>query len=104
MKKATAIREESTAHWDPQTWQAIQWLRSNKDKFKGQVYEPARITIFPKYECRGRKLDPRNEVYLKLIEAPISRDAFRVSLSPFLLLSLSKKERRIDRLRVFDYL
>lgn len=96
MKKATAIREESTAHWDPQTWQAIQWLRSNKDKFKGQVYEPARITIFPKYECRGRKLDPRNEVYLKLIEAPISRDAFRVSslISPSS--SLLLKERKTN--------
>ena len=71
----------------PPTWAAVQWLRENKDRFKGKVYEPARFSIFPKREFKGQQLNTeRDKDLLNMIEGPISKDAFRVSFNFILFL------------------
>jgi hypothetical protein len=91
MNQAHVQRENNTAQYDKDCWEAVKWLRSNKDKFKGEIFEPPRLTIFPKDEFKGTKFrfgaqggESGNEI-LRMIEGPISKDAFRVSL--FLSLS-----------------
>lgn len=60
---------------------------------KGECYEPARLSVFPKENFEGRKLafKGRDEFVLQMIEGGISRDAFRVSLLPITLYSKWRK-------------
>jgi structural maintenance of chromosomes protein 5 len=49
-------------------------MRQNKDRFKGPVYEPARLNVFAKTQDR-RIVD--------LVEGPIALNAFKVSVCRF---------------------
>lgn len=78
MKQAGRVRELACEKWDPSSWRAVQWLRDNQDKFKGKVYEPARLNLFIKQEFNGRKLDMRDGELVNMIEGPITMTHFSV--------------------------
>ncbi|GAA6064062.1 hypothetical protein JCM10212_007036 [Sporobolomyces blumeae] len=81
LQEANTIRENNCKRWDPDTWKAVEWLRENKHQFKGEVYEPPRLTVFPKNEYKGSKLNFRQDAdLLNMIEGPISKGAFRTFL------------------------
>lgn len=82
MNQVNVQREEQTRKWDGPTMTAVEWMRKNKDVFKGRVFEPPRLSVFPKDEYRGKKFNFRSEEgrrLLDMIEGPISQSAFRVS-------------------------
>lgn len=79
MKEAGRVRELACEKFDNMSWRAVQWLRENKDKFKGNVYEPARLNVFIKQEWNGRKLDMRDKELVNMIEGPITMRDFSVS-------------------------
>lgn len=64
-------REEACYRFEADTWKGVQWMRANKDRFKGPVYEPARLNVFAK---------TRDTELVKLIEGPITMNAFKVRL------------------------
>ncbi|GAA5873376.1 hypothetical protein JCM16303_001107 [Sporobolomyces ruberrimus] len=81
MNRAHVVREENTQRHARDVWTAVCWLRQNKDKFRGEVFEPARLSVFPKDEWNGKKLDTRNDkAILDMVEGPISQDAFKTFL------------------------
>lgn len=45
-------------------------MRQNKDRFRGPVYEPARLNVFAKTQDRQ---------IVNLVEGPIALNAFKVS-------------------------
>ncbi|GAA6011423.1 hypothetical protein JCM11491_002778 [Sporobolomyces phaffii] len=78
MKQVHVVRETALQKFDPHCWQAVQWLRQNRGMFRGQVFEPPRLTIFPKEEFKGNRFNFRRDTHLlEMIEGPISKDAFR---------------------------
>ncbi|GAA5924107.1 DNA repair ATPase SMC5 [Sporobolomyces koalae] len=81
MTKAHAVREHNLAQFDPDCWKAVKWLRENSDRFKGRVFEPSRLSVFPKQEWNGKKLNVvQDPDIINMIEAPITMDAFRTFL------------------------
>lgn len=78
MKQAGRVRELACEKFDTMSWRAVQWLRDNQDKFRGKVYEPARLNVFIKQEFNGRKLDVRDNELVNMIEGPISMTHFSV--------------------------
>ncbi|GAA5860547.1 hypothetical protein JCM1840_000294 [Sporobolomyces johnsonii] len=81
LNEATRIREAATLRWEEPTWRAVEWLRANKDKMKGQVFEPARLNVFPRNEFKGKRLNYREDLdLLKMVEGPISLPAFKTFL------------------------
>ena len=78
MKQAGRVRELACEKFDTMSWRAVQWLRDNQDKFRGKVYEPARLNVFIKQEFNGRKLDMRDNELINMIEGPISMTNFSV--------------------------
>lgn len=95
MNQVSTQRDEHCAQQHPaghpHTWTALKWLRENKDKFKGKVYEPARISIFAKSEFKGQKLNPKDDQLMSMIEGPISKDAFRVKIPLFSFSSIGAR-------------
>ncbi|GAA5857620.1 hypothetical protein JCM8547_004301 [Rhodosporidiobolus lusitaniae] len=93
LMEVSGQREAACARWELDAWNAVLWLRANKDKMRGQVFEPARLNVFPKKELRGQKLDLRPPPsdqrvqaapsHLDLIEAPIPMHAFSNFLFEF---------------------
>ncbi|TKA57227.1 hypothetical protein B0A53_01183 [Rhodotorula sp. CCFEE 5036] len=80
MKQAGRVRELACEKFDIMSWRAVQWLRDNQDKFRGKVYEPARLNVFIKQEFNGRKLDMRDNELINMIEGPISMTNFSTFL------------------------
>ncbi|KDE05760.1 hypothetical protein MVLG_03851 [Microbotryum lychnidis-dioicae p1A1 Lamole] len=61
-------REEALRKYEPDTWKAVEWLRTTQHKFKGKVYEPPRLTLFIKHG---------HEQHANLIEEPIALHVFK---------------------------
>ncbi|GAA5978970.1 hypothetical protein JCM10908_002752 [Rhodotorula pacifica] len=80
MKQAGRVRELACEKYDLPTWRAVQWLRQNRQMFKGTVYEPARLNVFIKQEWNGRKLNVKDEELVNMIEGPISMGNFSTFL------------------------
>ncbi|GAA5860377.1 hypothetical protein JCM3774_000398 [Rhodotorula dairenensis] len=80
MKEAGRVRELACEKFDNMSWRAVLWLRENQDKFKGKVYEPARLNVFIKQEWNGRKLDMRDKELVNMIEGPITMRDFSTFL------------------------
>ncbi|KAM0792881.1 hypothetical protein ACM66B_002643 [Microbotryomycetes sp. NB124-2] len=64
-------REKATEQFEQDTWKAVLWLRQNRSRFKGKVYEPARLNVFAKTNDREM---------LNLIEGPIALHAWKTFL------------------------
>ncbi|CEQ39122.1 SPOSA6832_00604 [Sporobolomyces salmonicolor] len=104
LNEATRIREAATRRFEEPTWRAVEWLRANKDKMKGQVFEPARLNVFPRNEFKGKKLNYRSDSdLLNMVEGPISLSAFKTFLFEyredydFMMAELADKQKlRID--------
>lgn len=60
------------------TWRAVVWLRENANRFRGKVYEPARLNVFVKKEWNGRRIENDREL-VNMIEGPIALKNFNVS-------------------------
>lgn len=82
LQEAGKVREAACQRFDQDAWRAVDWLRQNQDKFKGKIYEPARLNLFLKKDFNGRKLDVRDQSLVSMIEGPISMNAFSVSCEP----------------------
>ncbi|GJN87793.1 hypothetical protein Rhopal_000748-T1 [Rhodotorula paludigena] len=80
LQQVTRQREASMAHFDPHAWTAVQWLRQNTQRFKGKVFEPARLHLGIKREVNGHKLDAKDTNLIDLIEGPIPLGAFNTFL------------------------
>lgn len=66
-------RESACHRFEPDTWKGVQWMRANKDRCKGPVYEPARLNVFAK---------TRDPDLVRLVEGPITMNAFKVRFYP----------------------
>ncbi|BGO98380.1 hypothetical protein RTG_00828 [Rhodotorula toruloides ATCC 204091] len=80
LQEAGKVREAACQRFDQDAWRAVDWLRQNQDKFKGKIYEPARLNLFLKKDFNGRKLDVRDQSLVSMIEGPISMNAFSTFL------------------------
>ncbi|GAA5914217.1 hypothetical protein JCM6882_004753 [Rhodosporidiobolus microsporus] len=78
LQQVAKIRENNCRQYDSDTWAATEWLRANKHRMQGQVFEPARFNIFPKKHFNGQSLD--NKALLNVIEGPIPMSAFSTFL------------------------
>jgi hypothetical protein len=70
MSEAQSITQrkfQNCQKFEPDTARAIQWVRANRDKFRGQVFEPPRMSISVK--------DPRN---VKMAEAVLTKANLKV--------------------------
>lgn len=71
MKDARSQRLEATRRWEPDVLKALKWMQENKGRFKGKVYEPARLTVFATVKAQEQ---------LNVIEGPMGLNAWKVRL------------------------
>lgn len=77
---ASGVRDEQCKRFDTATWSAVCWLREHRDRFRGKVYEPARLNVFIKKEWNGRRIDNDQDL-INMIEGPIPMGSFSVCYS-----------------------
>lgn len=70
MTSSNGRREADLAQHDAHTWKAVQWLRENKDKFHGKVFEPVRLQV---------QVARRYRQFVDIAEGPITMGAMNVS-------------------------
>ncbi|BGP13190.1 Structural maintenance of chromosomes protein 5 [Rhodosporidiobolus nylandii] len=68
-------RELNMEKFDKDGWTATQWLRENKHRMKGEVFEPARLFLTIKSHFNGQRLDLRDSELVNLVEGPIPMSA-----------------------------
>ncbi|GAA6015672.1 hypothetical protein JCM10207_008167 [Rhodosporidiobolus poonsookiae] len=75
-------REYGMQKFDQDGWKAVQWIRANKHKLRGRVFEPARLLLNPKKVVNGKRIQLTDRM-LDLIEGPVSMAAMSTFLFEF---------------------
>ncbi len=63
-------READCRRHSPDAWEGVQWLRQNKDKFHGKVFEPVRLQV---------QVAQQYKRFVDIAEGPITMATMNVS-------------------------